>query len=121
MPKPKDPIDILAKEFAVAEREEMLFDEVLGESYNANICYQIPTGDKPQTYWVDTDKADRKKIEKNKTLRRDQVVGDLLQIKINLMHWNRINPNEEPVQIELDFAPDVEWKLNTPKEDDRAA
>jgi hypothetical protein len=121
MPKPKDPIDLLAKAFAEAEREEMRYDEVLGASYNANICYQVQKGDKQITLWGDTDKADLNKIEKNKTLRRDQVVGDLLQIKINLLHWNRINPDQKPVDIELDFTPDIEWKLNAPKEGNQAA
>ncbi len=115
MPEPKDPIDILAKEFAQAQREEMLFDEVLGESYHANICYQDQQGDQSVTFWGDINKASRKKIVKNVALRRDQMVGDALQVSIDVMHWNRVNPNEEPVQVELDFGPDVEWKLNAPK------
>lgn len=115
MPQPKDPIDILAKDIASAQREEMIFDEVLGESYNANICYPVDKGEKQLVLWGELDRADRKKVVKNVALRRDQVVGDLVQVEINVRHWNRINPNETEVQVELDFGPDVEWKLNTPK------
>lgn len=121
MPKPKDVVDILAKEFASAEREELEFDDVLGESYNANICYEEQVGDKVETYWTNTDTASRGKVVKNAALRRNQVVGDLLRATVTLMHWNRIHPNEEPVQMELDFAPDIDWKLNAPRLDQQAS
>jgi hypothetical protein len=121
MPKPKDVIDILAKEFADAEREELSFDEVLGESYNANICYELLVGDKIETRWADTDTASRDKIVKNAALRRNQVVGDLVRATVTLLHWNRIHPEEEPVQMELDFGPDVEWKLNAPRLGEQAS
>lgn len=114
MPEPKDVIDILAKEFASAEREELSFDDVLGESYNANICYEVLVGDKIETRWADTDTASRDKIVKNAALRRNQVVGDLVRATATLLHWNRVHPDQEPVQMELDFGPDVEWKLNAP-------
>lgn len=115
LPKPKEPIEILAKEFAQAEREEMFFDEVLGESYNANICYQVQSSGKQLMFWSDIDKANRDKIVKNAALHRDQMVGEAVQATINLMHWNRLHPDEKPVQMELDFGPDVKWRLNQPK------
>ena len=121
MPKPRDVIDILAKEFADAEREELAFDEVLGESYNANICYEVFVGDKVETRWTDTDTAGRDKIVKNAALRRNQVVNDLVRASATLMHWNRLHPDEEPVQMELDFGPDVEWKLAAPGVDEQAS
>jgi hypothetical protein len=121
MPKPKDVIDILAKEFADAEREELGFDEILGESYNANICYEVQVGEKVETRWTDTDTASREKIVKNAALRRNQVVGDLVRATVTLMHWNRLHPDEESVQMELDFGPDVEWKLNAPRLNEQAS
>jgi hypothetical protein len=36
LPKPADPIDLLAKEFSHAAREEVRRDEVTGEPYRAN-------------------------------------------------------------------------------------
>src|SRR5688572_14365516 len=65
MPEPTKPFDVLAKEIAGVVREEMLYDEVLDQSYNANIGYTIQSGDKQLTFWCDIDRADRKKFVKN--------------------------------------------------------
>ncbi len=51
---------------------------------------------------------------KNVALRRDQMIGDGLQVTIDAMHWNRVNENEEPIQPDLDFTDDIEWRLNAP-------
>lgn len=114
LPKPKDPLDILAKEFAEAERDEIKYDEETGDPYRANICYKLTQGDVPR--WGDIDKASRDKMIRNVALRREQMIGDGLQLTRDANHWNRINPKEEPVQVELDFTDEVQWKLNAPKE-----
>ena len=116
LPKPKDAIEVLAKEFARAESEEIKYDEVTGEPYRANICYDEKRGDKQLRFWGDTDKASRDKMHKNYILRRENMVGDGLQLTLDLKHWNRINSNEEPIIPDLDLTDDVEWKLNAPKE-----
>jgi hypothetical protein len=121
MPIPKDPIELLANEFSAAAREETRKDKVLGESYRANIAYRQQQGDKSITLWGDIDNAPRKNMVKNVALRREQMVGDALQLTIDARHWNRVNPNEEPIQPELDFTDDVEWRLNAPKEEKDAA
>ena len=118
MPTPKDPVDILASEFAAAAREELRKDEEMRESYRANIAYKQQIGKKEITFWGDIDNSPRINMVKNVVLRREQMVGDALQLTIDVRHWNRINPNEEPVQIELDFNDDVEWRLNAPKSDE---
>jgi hypothetical protein len=46
--------------------------------------------------------------------RREQMVGDGLQLSFDSDHWNRIHPDEEPIKIELDFTDDVEWRKNAP-------
>ncbi len=116
LPKPKDPIDVLAKEFARAESEEIKYDEVTGEPYRANICYDQKQGDKQLRFWADIDRASRDKMHKNYILRRENMVGDGLQMALDLKHWNRINPDEEPIAPDLDLTDDVEWKMNAPKE-----
>jgi hypothetical protein len=115
MPRAKTSIDILAKEFAKAARDELFYDDVLREPYNASICYPKQVGDKQLMFWVDTDKASRKKIVSNVALKRNNAVGNLTQATKTVMHWNRIHPKEEPVQMELDLGPDVQWNLNAPK------
>lgn len=121
MPKPKDPLDLLAKQISDAEAEEMVFDEELNDSVNRNICYQVDVNGEKVTLWTELDTATRNKVEKNKTLRRDQMVGDAYSSSLILLRWNRLHPKEEPVQMDLDFGPDVEWRLNTPKAKKRAA
>jgi len=32
----------------------------------------------------------------------------------------RINPNEEPITLPLDFGPDIEWRRNAPGEEKKA-
>ena len=121
MPKPKDPIDILAKEFAEAERDEIKYDEETGDPYRANISYKLTQGGEVKTFWGDIDKASREKMLANVALRREQMIGDGLQLTRDANHWNRINTDKEPVQVELDFTDEVQWKLNTPKQDEEAA
>ena len=56
--------------------------------------------------WFDIDDTDttRKKMQINVTQRHEQMVGDGLQLKRDADHWNRINPEEEPIQPELDLT-----------------
>lgn len=121
MPKPRDPVDELAKEFSRASREEIRHDEETGEPYRANISYTQTQGGVQLTLWGDIDRVNRKKMFKNYILRREQMVGDGLQLALDVKHWNRVNPNEEPIQPELDFTDDVEWRMNAPKENRKAA
>lgn len=116
MPVPKDPLEILAKEFARVAREEIRHDEETGEPYRANVAYTQGQGAKQLTFWGDIDKVGRKKMHNNYILRREQMVGDGLQLTLDLKHWNRINPHEEAIQAELDFTDDVQWRLNAPKD-----
>lgn len=124
MPKPKSQLDILAKQVSEALSEEKVFDEVLGESVDANICYPAESdgkSDGKQTYrWTEADTASRDKVEANKTLRRDNMVGDAYQSTLILMRWNRLHPKEEPVQLDLDLGLDVEWRLAAREKSDAA-
>lgn len=121
MPAPKSPVEILAKEFARAAQKEIRHDEETGEPYRANICYTQAYGNEQRTFWGDIDKVKRKIMHKNYILRREQMVGDGLQMALDLKHWNRVNPSEEPIQPELDFTDDVQWKMNAPKSKGKGA
>ena len=33
-------------------------------------------------------------------------------------HWNNANPQDTPIEIELDFTDDIEWRKNAPDDDD---
>ena len=52
--------------------------------------------------------------------RREHVVGELVQLSFDLDHWAASNPNEEPIEAELDFSLDVEWRKASDEEDGAA-
>ncbi len=116
---PTDPIKLLAKEFARAAREEIKRDQVTGKPYRVNHAYH-PDGSQMPLYF-DIDQAPRYKMLKSLINRREQMVGDGLQLSFDADHWNSINPNEEPIQIPLDLTDDVEWRKNAPDEDELAS
>ncbi|MEY2486833.1 MAG: hypothetical protein QOH39_2481 [Verrucomicrobiota bacterium] len=109
MPIPADPIDLLAKRLAEALREETRKDETTGLPYKVNLNYSTD-GTGHGVFWIDVDEAARHKVVKALTQRRDQMVGDAYQLTLIQDHWNNTHPGEQPIQTELDFQPDVNWK-----------
>jgi hypothetical protein len=116
MTEPKDPVDLLAQDLARAAREEIRHDGVTGRPYRAN--HAVPAASGQFTFWVDIDeKPPRKHMLKSLTNRREQMVGDGLQLTYDAEYWSSINPTEEPIQIELDFTFDVELRKHADDED----
>ena len=73
------------------------------------------------TLWVDIDEAPRKSMLKSLVQRREQMVGDGLQLTLDAMHWNSIHHNDEPINLPLDLTDDVQWRLNAPEDDAKAS
>jgi hypothetical protein len=117
--QPADPLDLLAKEFTRAAREEVRKDEATGRPYRANHAIPAPGGQ--FTLWIDIDQATRKPMHKSLMNRREQMVGDGLQLTLDAEHWNRIHQDEEPIIVPMDFTDDVEWRMNAPNEDEDVA
>ena len=118
LPKPVDPLDNLAKQFAQAAREEIKHDEATGRPYRVNHAVPRSHRDGRQLYfWVDIDEAPRGQMLKSLVGRRQQMVGDALQLARDQEHWNNIHPDEEQIRLPLDFTYDVEWANNAPDED----
>ncbi|MCI0590526.1 MAG: hypothetical protein L0Y67_02810 [Gammaproteobacteria bacterium] len=117
LPTPPNPIDLLAKEFSQAAREEIRRDKKTGKPYRANHAYSTTQGTQQLTFWFDIDEAPPRHIMvKSLVNRREQMVGDGLQLTLDADHWNSIHPNEEPIVMPLDFTDDVEWRKNAPDE-----
>ena len=108
MPKPMTPREMLAKKFSKAARTETRVDPETGDRYRVNHAFTDDSGQ--MTLWVDIDEAPRAIMHKSMANRREQVVGDLVQLTTDIEHWNRMNPADDPLQIQLDFGPDVEWR-----------
>lgn len=115
LPAPKNPIDRLASEFAKAARDEIKHDALTGKPYRVN--HAIPVNYGMQIHlWVDIDEAPRHHMYKSLINRREQMVGDGLQLTYDADHWNNIHPEAEPIQIPMDFTDDIEWRKNSPEE-----
>jgi hypothetical protein len=120
-PVPKRPVDLLAKEFSQAAREEIRYDKKTGKPYRANHAFTQRQGETQLTLWVDIDEAPRGPMLKSLINRREQMVGDAVQLTLDANHWNSINPQEDPIDLPLDFSDDVEWRLNADDDEAKAA
>lgn len=121
MPEPKDPLDILAKQLSTAAREEYRKDKRTGRPYRANHALAIQQGAETLHLWIDIDEAPRSQIVKSLTMRREQMVSDGLQLTYDADHWNANNPDQKPIQLEMDFTLDIEWRKNSEDDEDAAA
>jgi hypothetical protein len=115
-PKPKTPVELLASEISSALREETRYDNQTGRPYRAN--HAVPT--EQGVFWIDIDENPSRSIM-NKSLmkRRQQMVADGLHLTLDADHWNSANPDQEPIQIPLDFELDIE--IEKAKKDQIAA
>lgn len=119
LPTPQSPEDRLKKMIAKAIRQEVKHDKVTGKPYRVNHHY---TESGTQRHlWVDIDEAPRKAIFTSFQARREQMVGDGLQLSLDVDHWNSANPDKEPIQIVMDFTEDIEERKNAPDEERKAS
>lgn len=121
LPRPRDPLDILAQQFSDAARVETRRDSKTGRPYRANHSFPVTQGGQQLHLWIDIDEAPRGPMLKSAVTRREQMVGDGLQLTLDLMHWNAINPKEAPIELPMDLTFDIELRLHAPDESEEAA
>ncbi|HLY42311.1 MAG TPA: hypothetical protein VKR52_13950 [Terracidiphilus sp.] len=118
-PLPVTAEERLAKQFAAAEREETKVDKKTNRPYRANLAYSVTNKTGEQTsFWVETDDATRPQAEMWMAKYREQMLGEASIGTDTIEHWNSHNPTEEPLQFNLDFRDEVEWRRNTPAEEE---
>ena len=78
-------------------------------------------GSQQMTLWTDIDVAPRHVAHKSFQQRREQTVGDIVQLTFDVMHWNRVNETEEEIVMPTDFTDDVLWRINAPDEEEKSA
>ncbi|MCW5696329.1 MAG: hypothetical protein KIS96_06280 [Bauldia sp.] len=103
---PVDPIDILAGQMASALREEYAKDDK-GRRYRVNHAVRVTKNGVQTTFWGILGFAPRAHMERAFTQRREQVIGDLVQLQVDVEVYNEMNPTAPPIQLELDFKDDV--------------
>lgn len=117
-PKPEKPLDRLVREFAQAARDEIKYDKATGNPYRVNHAVRLDKGQ--GVLWYNIEQASRKAMKKSLIARREQMVGDGAQLTFDAEYWNSIHPDDEPIVMEMNFAPDILWLKNAPREKRRA-
>ena len=117
-PTPKTQEALLAEKFSAAAREETARDQETGRPYRVNFATIQRQGGVQLTLWHTLDNAPRHVAHKGLMQRREQMVGDAVSLADDADHWNRINPNETPIQIPFDFEFDVMLRRNTPPDEE---
>ncbi len=73
------------------------------------------------TLWTDIDEAPRNIAQKAFVQRREQMIGDGLQLTFDVTHWNSVNQEDVPIEMPMDFTDDIQWRLNAPDDEEEAA
>jgi hypothetical protein len=105
-----DPYDVLADEMARALREEYAKDKK-GRRYRVNHAVRVTRRGVQYTMWAILQTAPRAHMQRAFIQRREQVVGDLVQLATDVEVYNDMHKGEAPIQLVLDFKHDVEERL----------
>jgi len=120
-PYPADFVSQCADELSRALREEYRIDKN-GNKYRAKHAVRISSGGAQLTLWADIDTAPRSYLEKAFGQRRQQIVGDCYQLKMDVDYYNDSYAKEKPIQLVLDFTMGVlERQLGNEEDDKKAA
>jgi hypothetical protein len=101
-----DPYDILAGEMSRALREEYDTDPV-GRRFRVNHAVRVSKNGIQTTFWAIMGFAPRQHMQAAFTQRRNQMIGDAFQLKVDVEVYNDLNKDQEPIQLDLDLTNDV--------------
>jgi hypothetical protein len=102
-----DPYDVLAGQMSQALRDEYQTDAT-GQRYRNNHAVRVTKAGVQATFWATMGFASHDHMEKAFTQRREQIVGDNVQLKIDVDVYNDMNRGKRPeIQLVLDYAEDV--------------
>ncbi len=110
IPAPVSGLERLAKEFSQAAREETKQDSKTGRPYRVYHAYPNDAAGQGML-WIDIDEAPRKIMVKSAVMRREQVIGDMVQLYLDLDHWNRVNTTDDPINLPTDLTQDVAERI----------
>ena len=102
-----DPYDILAGQMSQALRDEYKTDSQ-GRRYRVNHAVRVTKSGVQYTFWGVMGFASHEHMEKAFAQRREQIIGDNLQLKTDVDVYNDLNRGKRPaVQIVMDYTEDV--------------
>jgi hypothetical protein len=102
-----DPYDVLAGQMSHALREE--YDTYTdGQRYRVNHAVRVTKGGVQYTFWAMMGFAPHEHMEIAFAQRRDQIIGDNLQLKTDVDVYNELNKGKRSsIQLVLDYTEDV--------------
>lgn len=102
-----DPIDILADQMAQAVREEYRTDSE-GRRYRVNHAVRATKSGVQYTFWGVMGYAPHDHMEKAFAQRRELIVGENFQLKVDIDVYNEMNAGKHAaIQLVLDYRDDV--------------
>ncbi|HEY1804997.1 MAG TPA: hypothetical protein VGG45_11010 [Terracidiphilus sp.] len=102
-----DPYDVLAGQMSQALREEYA-EDVQGRRYRVNHAVRVTKAGVQLTFWGMMGFASHDHMEKAFTQRREQIIGDNVQLKTDVDVYNDLNRGKRPsIQLVLDYTDDV--------------
>ena len=109
LPKPVDPMDLLAKEFSDAARQETRRDKETKRTYKASLAITKRLPDGRQTaFWFDVDEnPPRHRMVKGLHLYREQMVGEAVIGTNTAEHWNRLHPDQRALDFITDLTDEI--------------
>jgi len=105
-PQPGSMINKCAQELARAMREEY-FTDTQGRSVRAKHAARVRKNGKQMTLWADMRHTDRSHMETSLQQRRQQILGDCKQLKIDADSYNENHCAGTPIQMIFDFTLDL--------------
>lgn len=102
-----DPLDKLASDMSTALREEYATDND-GRRYRVNHAVRVTKGGVQYTFWAMMKDAPREHMHKAFIQRREQIVGDCVQLNTDVEAYNALNSEQPPIQMLFDFRDDIE-------------
>lgn len=105
-PRPKNGMEILAGQMASALREE--YETHKGYRYRVNHAVRLTRDGQQQTFWAIMGYAGHDHMEKAFAQRREQIVGECVQLNTDVTVYNDMNAGKKPeIQAVMDFTDDV--------------
>lgn len=116
-PPPITEEDRLARLFKNAARQDVRYDTDTGRPYRGYHAVPVPaTSGQLSFFYVDIDNPDTKpeSFRKACVMRREQSIGDQVQLRLDQIHWNDQRPPEQQVEIlPADMEFDIELRFAT--------
>lgn len=101
-----DPLDVLAQDMAQALRGEYKTHSD-GRRYRVNHAVRVTKNGAQYTMWGELGHASHGHMEKAFTQRREQILGDCLQLKTDADVYNDTSLGSPKIQMVFDFTDDI--------------